>query len=419
MMGKQALLGLRVVEYANLVSGPYCAKLLGDFGAEVIKIEPVIVGDESRRRGPFLHNVPHAERSALFLYLNTNKLGITLNPKTKTGKEIFKRLIEGADILVENQPPRVMQELGLEYEILKEVSPRLIMTSITPFGQTGPYRDYKSYYLNNFHAGGEGYCLPGGKGWRAHPHRAPVKAGGYIGEYDAAITAAFVTLAAVYNREFTGLGERVDISQQEVLVSLMRHELSRYNEGWVETRAVRSLPVGGLMQCKDGFVQLHPHEQRMWEGMIEFLGNPDWGRDERYQIDRLMSTLHHADPAQEKELAVVQEEANDLIEQSLVDYTKEEIYYGTQANKCACGIVSTMEDLLKINLLRARDFFVRVFHPQAGEIAYPGAPFKLPETPWRIEHAAPLLGEHNEKVYCEWLGYTKQELLQLRRAGII
>src|SRR3989304_3206254 len=146
-MDDRALSGLKVVEYARFISGPFCAKLLADLGAEVIKVEEPGTGDEARRRGPFLNDVPHPERSGLFLYLNTNKLGITLDVGNPKGAGIFRQLVAEADILVENNPPARMKELGLDYEALREINPRLIVTSITPFGQTGPYRDYKSTNL--------------------------------------------------------------------------------------------------------------------------------------------------------------------------------------------------------------------------------------------------------------------------------
>ncbi|MCK4242122.1 MAG: CoA transferase, partial [Dehalococcoidia bacterium] len=159
-MAEKALAGVKVLEFASFVSGPYCVKLLADLGAEVAKIEKPGVGDEARRRGPFPNDIPHPERSGLFLYLNTNKLGITLDVNSQTGKRIFKQLVEWADILVEDNPPKVMEELGFDYETLKTINPQLVMTSLTPFGQSGPYRDYKAYGLNISHGSGSGYLTP-------------------------------------------------------------------------------------------------------------------------------------------------------------------------------------------------------------------------------------------------------------------
>ena len=149
-----ALQGVRLLEYGQLVSAPYCAKLLADLGAECIKIEEPPVGDPARRRGPFPDDIPHPEKSGLFLYVNTNKLGVTLDPRTPTGRLIFQRLAQEADVLIEDRPPGEMERLGLGYAALSALNPALIVTSITPFGQTGPYKDYKTYHLNLYHASG-------------------------------------------------------------------------------------------------------------------------------------------------------------------------------------------------------------------------------------------------------------------------
>src|SRR4030042_234228 len=155
-MPNKALSHLKVLELCNLVSGPYCTKLLADLGAEVIKIEPPKTGDEARLRPPFLNDTPNQETSGLFLYLNTNKLGITLDVKTAPGQNIMRDLIKRADIFVQDNPPKLADALGLTYDKLKNINPRLIITSITPFGETGPYRDYKAHELNLYHARGQG-----------------------------------------------------------------------------------------------------------------------------------------------------------------------------------------------------------------------------------------------------------------------
>ena len=153
----KALDGAKVVEYGNLISGPFCAKILADLGAEVIKIEDPGCGDDSRRQAPFLKDIPGIENSGMFLYLNMNKLGVTLNLETTTGKKILGELLKNATVFVENNPPRRMKELELSYEYVKQINPRIVMTSITPFGQTGPYKDYKGGELVNTHLGGVGY----------------------------------------------------------------------------------------------------------------------------------------------------------------------------------------------------------------------------------------------------------------------
>ena len=191
-----------MVEYCSFVSGPYCTKLFADLGAEVIKVENP-EGDEARKRGAFLDDKPDPELSGLFLYLNTNKLGVTLNLDSATGRDIFKKLIADADILVEDRPPGKMEKLGLNYDVLKKVNPSLIMASITPFGQYGPYRDYKSYYLNTYHASGAGYVLPAGS---PNADREPLRGGGFVGECDIGVNASVAVLGALYWRMAGGTG---------------------------------------------------------------------------------------------------------------------------------------------------------------------------------------------------------------------
>ena len=223
-MAAGPLSGLKVVEYCEFVSGPFCTKMLADLGAEVIKIERP-EGDEARRRGPYLHDDPNPELSGLFLYHNTNKKGVTLNLESEKGREIFKELAKGADVLVEDTRPGTMESYGLDYSVLKELNPSLIMASITPFGQTGPYRDYKSYYLNTYHASGAGYVLPAAS---PNADREPIKGGGYVGESDIGVYAATGIMGAVYWRECGGTGQYIDISRQEALMCLERMNIVRY-----------------------------------------------------------------------------------------------------------------------------------------------------------------------------------------------
>ncbi len=195
-MVQGALYDLKILEYAQFISGPYCAKLMADLGAEVIKVEAPGLGDRARRYGPFPQDIPHPEKSGLFIYLNSNKKGITLDLHTTTGMKIFKELVRWADILVENNPPQFMKRLRLNYETLKEVNPRLIMISITPFGLTGPYRDYKTTELITFHMSGLGYETPGSVD---DPEKEPpLKAAGHQASFLGGTMGALLTLFALH-----------------------------------------------------------------------------------------------------------------------------------------------------------------------------------------------------------------------------
>jgi len=408
-MAGKALQGVKVIELAKLVAGPYCAKLLADLGAEVVKIEEPLVGDEARKRGPFLNDVPHPERSGLFLYLNTNKLGITLNIKTETGRQIFKQLADWADILIEDNPPGVMAGLGLDYEKLRMTNPRLIMASITPFGQTGPYRDYKAYPLNTFHAGGEPFMM---LQMSSTPDRPPVKGPGLIGEYDCGLSAAAAILCALYARGMTGSGQYIDISKQESAIALERLENVFYanrkkkeTEAMITAAAQGAGMVGGLMRCKDGYVVLAAMQENQWQGLLDLMGNPAWAQDEKFQGEYNRSLNAR--------------EATSLVQQWMSDRTMEEVFRGGQARGVPVGAVNSPQDLVNSPQLRFRGFFVEIEHPETGRIEYPGTPYHFSQTPWAVERPAPLLGQHNEEIYCALLGYTREDIVRMRENGVI
>jgi crotonobetainyl-CoA:carnitine CoA-transferase CaiB-like acyl-CoA transferase len=413
-MAKQAFSGIKVIEYASFISGPYCARLLADFGAEVIKIEEPGTGDQSRKRGPFPQDIPSSEKSGLYSYVNWNKLGITLDLNDASGRAIFHQLIKEADILIEDTPPGKDQELGLDYETLSQLNAKLIVTSITPNGKTGPYKDYKAYPLNLAHGSGAGYVLPCGDTYLAYPDREPIKSGGFIGEYNSGETAVFATAAALIWRETSGSGQHVDISQREAISSLSRFEFSRYNQGFIENRASRTFPVGGLMCCKDGFVEISLMGKEHWLGIIKLIGNPEWAQKEDYQYEKVVKGFAR----QEEVNLKIKKEVNDYIICWMLEHTKDEIYHQGQA----CGVpvtkVANTQDVLESNQYNARQFFIEIEHPVLGKIKYPSWPCKFSETPPTTYRPAPLLGEHNEQVYTR-LGYSRQDLICLKAAGVI
>ena len=399
-MAKAILEGVKVLEHAQMVSGPYCSKLLADLGAEVIKIEPPQAGDAARKREPFLKDVPHPERSGFFFYLNTNKLGITLNPDTLTGRKIFLELVKEADVLVEDNPPQRMKKLGLDYESIN--NPRLIMTSITPFGQDGPYRDYKAYHLNTYHGSGIAKILAS-----ILPDETPkpTKGPGFLGDYDCGLNAATATMGALYSRLFTGTGQHIDISKQESLIALERVEVGMFGNNERGSTVFMRYMVGGLQRCKDGYVLITLGGEHHWQGLVKLMGNPDWTRDERFQGE--MSKYQYA------------QEINEHIAEWMVNYTREEVYHRSQALNCPIGMVTTVEDLVTSKQLKARGFFAEVEHPEMGLVKCPTTSYRFSKTPMRLARPAPLLGEHNEEILGKRLGYTREELARMRGAGVI
>ncbi len=395
--------GVKVVEYATMVSGPYCGKLLADMGAEVIKIEEPPDGDPARGRGPFPKDEPHRERSGLFMYLNTSKLGITLDPERPGGREALRRLARWADVLVENQGPGRLDPLGLSWEALREENPRLVLTSITPYGRTGPRSGNKGSELTSYHAGGMGSLLPTRS---VDLNRAPVKAGGYPAGYHAGLTAALATAAALMGRQLSGRGRLVDISEEEAILALVRTGVAGtvYNRtSWC--RVPDRPPAMGRMECRDGYVVMAAFEDHHWRGLVELMGNPEWASDEEW--GSLKYRVHHL------------MEIGALMDEWMRQQGKDEIHHKGAAKGFAIGPINTAEDVMRYRQYEAREYFVEVEHPEGGTHRYAGWPYKMSGTPAGVRRPAPLLGQDNEEVYCGLLGYSAEELGQLREAGAV
>jgi CoA:oxalate CoA-transferase len=403
-MSQQALSGVRVIEFSEFVCGPYCGKLLSNMGAEVIKVEQPGLGDQARSWGPFAQDLPHPEKSGLFLFLNTNKLGITLNPETAAGLKLFKELLKKADVLVEDNPVKEMSRLGLDYNNLHKLNPSLVVTSLTAFGQTGPFKDYKGSDLISAHSGSEAFGNPD-EGVKDEENEPPLKGAYHATDVMCGLTAAVCTLSGVIARETGGSGQHIDLSKQEAVASTGRQQLAYYAvQGLTPSREWGRKKFGGfLYQCKDGYVVIWigPHYPRV----MEMLGNPDWSKEEMF-----------ANPLLRGDYIV---ELNQLITVWTLEHTAGEINDLALHHGVPCSLVRSVKELVEDDQLAFRKFWQEVQHPVAGKIKYPGPPFAMSATPGKIERAAPLLGEHNEQVYCGMLGYSRQDLVKMRQAGII
>ena len=404
-MNAGAISDIKVVELGNMVSAPFCAKMLASFGAEVIKVEKPGVGDDARRRGPFLKDKSHPEGGGLFLYLNADKLGITLNPKTEAGLSIFYELLRGADILVENNMPREMRRLGLDYETLRDINPCLIMTSITPFGQTGPYRDYKGSDLTAFHAGGLGAITP--RPGAGLPDAGPLRMRGHFADFLSGLDAAAGTMCALFERDMSGKGQHLDISAQESIAMSVATGFASYSyEGNISSRdgAAPYQPVAGF-PCRDGYVDIQCMTEEQWERLVDLMGHPDWAEMEIFH-----DTFDRAENWDALE---------PLITNWLSEWGKQEFYREAQAKGVPSAPVNTTADLVDSDHLAARDFFIELDHPETGRLKYPGPFLRLSGTPARMNRRAPLLGEHNEAVVCDRLGFSREELDAMLDAGIV
>ncbi len=403
-MAEQALSGFKVVEYGSFISAPYCSKLMADLGAEVIKVEKPDGGDESRRYGPFPDDIPDPETSGLFLYLNGNKLGVTLDLETATGRDMLMALLREADVFIENSPPARMAELGLDYGSLRRANPRLIVTSITPFGQSGPYRDYKGYAINTAGIGGQSLRT-------GEPNRPPLAPALSQSHYQSGAMGAAATFGAVFARNKTGEGQQVDISEAEVWATI--HLGHGVHLGVFEGR--KSIRAGHrtisvypwcILPCKDGYMCLIAIQGYQWKRFLEAMGSPEWINEERFR-DRISMALFHAD------------EADSLVAAWLIDHTKEEVFEICRRDQITFAPVREIDEVAHSPHFLERGYFVEMDRKHVGKLKYPGAPYQLSKTPWELQRPAPLLGEHNEDIFCDRLGYPREELAKLRTSGII
>lgn len=398
---QMALEDLKVVDLTHYTAGPFCTKMFADFGASVIKVEKPGEGDGARRLGPFPNDVPDPEASGLFLNLNTNKLGVTLNLKSEMGRKILLELARSADILIENFRPGVMDSLGLGWDTLQAVNPELVMTSISNFGQTGPYRDYKASDLIHYGLGGLSYIT-------GDPAREPIKGPPSQSQYQAGLFAFMATMCALSARGLIGEGQRVDVSILESVSSvLMPIVLTAVGSGKKRERgsSLGSFP-SNFFQCKDGIIYIYAPGDAHWEDLLTALEiDPATANDSRFLNGK--TRFENADDMAK------------LLEPSLMAENREPLFDKLQDWGLTVGSALSLDELFASDHLAERRFFVDIEHPRTGTLKYPGAPFNLIETPWRVRYPAPMLGQHNQQILCERLGYSKAELSRFTRMGFI
>ncbi len=398
-MGPLVLDDIRVLDVSQGIAGPLCAKLLGDFGADVIKVEP-IGGECGRRMPPFFQDDPHPEKSLFFLEVNLNKRGITLNLETPRGAAVFRELAHLADVIVETFPPGYLRSLELDHASLERDTPGLVMTSITPFGQNGPHSHYKGEEI-------VAYAMSGIMSISGTADREPLKHGGFQAQYEAGFNGTVATLFTLLLRDTTGAGQHVDVSIQEAVNSTMVINQPFYS--WTGGVQGRRRPTGAMfgnvMPCKDGYFVGQAGGGAAWDEVAEFYGREEL-KDERF-----------ADAVQR----IVNGQALDEI---LIDATKdrtmaEMFRTASERYRMLFGIVQTPADLARCPQLEAREFYEEVEHPVIGTIKVPFRLWNMTESPARSRRPAPLLGQHNREVYMEVLGYTEEDTRALRESGVI
>ena len=402
---------LRVLELAS-PRIQYVGKLLGDYGADVIKVEPP-VGDEARRIGPFVDDIPNPNRSIFFWHYNTSKRGVTLNLESTGGRALFKRLVATADVLIEGYNPGKLADWGLDYAALQKTNPGLIMASLTEFGQNGPWRNWQGGDLVQLAAGG----VMASAGYD-DPKAPPIAPGVYQSKHIGGHYLFIGILAALLERDTSGRGQYIDVAIHDAVSAVTEgaipswiymKKLIHRATGIIGTRERR--PRGQFL-CSDGryLNTIMPNiDVSYWHTLVAWLdseGMAEELKDEKY-LDPFVrhATLPHW-------LGVV----GRFIEKHPSDL----MYHEAQRRHITWGQVRSPEEALEDPHFHDRVFWTKVNHPEIGKsVVYPGAPFPLPEARWKISRRAPLLGEHNFEVFGTGLGLTRRKIASLAENGII
>ena len=393
------LAGVRVLELGGYTSVPFCARLLADYGADVVKVEPPEVGDPARCKGPFAGDDPHPEKSLPFLYLNTNKRSVTLDIGTHTGRDLLGKLASQADILVENLSPADSEQLGLHYDSLSRLNPGLIAVSITPFGLSGPYRDYPASDIEVFAYSGHLYHS-------GDSDREPLRNALDQSWYVAGANAAVAATSALFHSLFTGQGQQVEVSAVECLAAHMVQAVPYYNYmGAIKgRRQVRGSGFEELMPARDGYVVPSVQGSQPWSVVADLIGLEELKND---KFASGSGRIEHG------------EELKQLLEKGLAEWDRRPLFEASGERRLVFGMAQDSGDLYDCPHLDARDFFVNVAHPLAGQARYAGFGPRLSTDEYEIRRPAPLLGQHNREIFVKELGLSDADLVRLCSDGVI
>ena len=395
-----ALEGFRVVDLTQRVAGPYCSKLFALQGADVVKLEPP-AGDAMRAMGPFVGGDTHPEKSVPFLYLNTGKRSATLDVSQPSARNLLLELASRADALLEDYAPGYLASLGLGLDDLLAANPRLVVSSITHFGQSGPYRDFRGEEIVDQAVSGHVHIT-------GEPEREPIKMGGNLAQFAGGQAAFASTLIALYHAALSGEGQHVDNSISEANVDLLDSWGINSLFGATPERLGNAAPEavlrgrGGLYETADGYIALG-QVPGGWDAFADMVGIEEL-RDPKYADAR--TRAEHRD------------ELEAIVAPWAKQQRKLDVYNASQQRRNAVGYVATPHDMLSSPQLEHRRFFQQIDHPEAGSARYPGPPYQLTASGHTLTRA-PLLGEHNVAVYCDLLGLEREELVRLRQLGVV
>ena len=384
---KKPLAGVRVLDLTRVLAGPYCTMMLADFGADVIKIEPPD-GDDSRLFGPFV-----GQESAYFMSLNRNKRSMVLNFKREEERALFRAMVGRADVVVENYRPGTMEKFGLGYETLRQINPRLIYAACSGFGHTGPYRDKPAYDIIVQAMGGI-MSITGPEGGE------PIRVGASVGDIFAGMFTAYGVMLALYHRERTGEGQKVDVGMLDCQVAVLENAIARYVTSGIVPQPLGnrhpSITPFSSFTAKDGHIIVGAGNDRLWERLVNILGRPDLAADPRFatNADRTANV---------KELTAI---LNSIFQQRTIAEWIETL----EAAGLPCAPINTIDRIVNDPHIKAREMIVELEHPVAGKLKVPGVPVKMSATPGAAERPAPLLGQHTAEILQELLGWDEQEI---------
>lgn len=386
----KALQGIRVLDLTRVLAGPYCTMMLADYGADVIKIEPPEVGDDSRAFGPFV-----GKESAYFMSLNRNKRSIALNFKRQEERDLFKEMVKHADVVVENYRPGTMEKFGLGYDQLKEINPKLIYAACSGFGHTGPYRDKPAYDIIVQAMGGI-MSITGPE------NGDPTRVGASVGDIIAGMFTAYGIMMALFHRERTGEGQKIDVGMLDCQVAILENAIARYVTSGIVPRPLGnrhpSITPFSAFTAKDGYIIVGAGNDRLWERLCNILGRPDLIKDERFDTNARRT-------ANVKELTTI---LNEIFKEKTIA----EWLTALEEAGLPCAPINTIDKIVNDPHIQAREMIVEVEHPVAGKLKMPGVPIKMSATPGSVEFPAPLLGQHTYEIIREVLGWDDSKISQ-------
>lgn len=389
---------IKILDLTRVLAGPFCTMILSDLGAEVIKVEVPGSGDDARSFGPFKNG-----QSLYFVSINREKESISLNLKTKKGKEILKQLVREVDVIVENYRPGTMEKLGLGYDDLKNFNPRLIYAASSGFGHTGPDSPKAAYDILAQAMGG----IMSITGW---PDTPPTRVGMSLGDITASLYTAIGIVAALYQRNITGKGQKVDVAMLDCQVSILENAITRYQ---VEKKSPQ--PIGNrhptiapfqAYKASDHYFVIAVGNDALWLKLCEALNRPDLAQNKIFSTNQ--SRTAHL------------EELNLELEKTLITKTADEWLNIIDNAGVPCGPINTIDKIMQNRQVLARNMIVEVTDHKAGTIKIAGNPIKMDTIEERhVRKPAPAIGEHNQKIYGDILGLQPSEIDKLKNEGII